>query len=267
MTSAMPATELERRCIESQNIVREAGAIARAAFVDRESLSIKSKGTQDWATNADMEVEELIRKRLASSFPGEAILGEEQGHSGSHVHQDTWVIDPIDGTTCFLLGLPQWCVVLTYVIDGKPVVATIYHAMGDEMFSATHAGGTQVNGVPVRVADSTSVTQGLIAVGAAQVADPDKSAQFIANLVHSGGMFVRVGACALALSYVASGRLMAAYEPWVCPWDDLAGMLLVQEAGGVTNPYANMIAADKRRPVLAACPGIWSAVEPLLRTA
>jgi myo-inositol-1(or 4)-monophosphatase len=267
MTTAMPKQELERRCKEAQDIVREAGNLARAAFLDRESLSISTKGTQDWATNADLEVEELIRRRLAISFPGEAILGEEQGHSGSVVNQDTWVIDPIDGTTCFLLGLPQWCVVLTYVIDSKPVVATIYHAMQDEMFSATLGGGTYVNGVSVRVAESTSVTDGLIAVGAAQVADPEKSAQFIAELVGSGGMYVRVGACALALCYVASGRLMAAYEPWVCPWDDLAGMLLVQEAGGVTNPYSETIVADKRRPVLVACPGIWSAVEPLLRTA
>jgi len=267
MTTAMPVIELERRCIEAQAIVREAGAVARSAFLNRESLSINSKGTQDWATNADLEVEQLIRSRLAMRFPGEAIVGEEQGHSGSHVQQDTWVIDPIDGTTCFLLGLPQWCVVLTYVINGKPVVATIYHAMQDELFSATLGGGTYLNGVPVRVAESTSVTEGLIAVGVAQVADPDKSAQFIAELVRSGGMFVRVGACALALCYVASGRLMAAYEPWVCPWDDLAGMLLVQEAGRLTNPYAKTIIVDKRRPVLAACPGIWNAVEPLLRTA
>lgn len=264
MTMAMPVIELERRCLEAQVIVREAGKLARAAFENRESLSVSSKGIQDWATNADLEVEELIRSRIAKSFPGEAILGEEQGHSGSHVQQDTWVIDPIDGTTCFLLGLPQWCVVLTYVVKGEPVVATIYHAMQDEMFSATLNGGTYLNGVPVRVADSASVSDGLIAVGAAQVADPEKSARFIAELVQSGGMYVRVGACALALCYVASGRLLAAYEPWVSPWDDLAGMLLVREGGGLTNPYAHTIVTDTRRPVLASCPGLWSVVELLL---
>jgi len=263
MTTPLSATELDHRCKEAQDIIRAAGTIARSAFLNRESLSISNKGTQDWVTNADMEVEELIRSRIAKSFPGEAILGEEQGHSGAQIQQDTWVIDPIDGTTCFLLGLPQWCVVLTYVVDSKPVVAAIYHAMGDEMFSATQAGGTRVNGVSVRVANAASVTEGLIAVGAAQVADPDKSARFIAELVGSGGMYIRVGACALALSYVASGRLLAAYEPSVCPWDDLAGMLLVQEAGGLTNPYATTI-VDERRPVLVACPGIWSTVEPLL---
>jgi len=263
MTTTLSATELNHRCKEAQDIVRQAGTIARSAFLNRQSLSISNKGTQDWVTNADMEVEELIRSRIAKSFPGEAILGEEQGHSGTQIQQDTWVIDPIDGTTCFLLGLPQWCVVLTYVVDSKPVVAVIYHAMEDEMFSATKAGGTRVNGVLVRVSNAASVTEGLIAVGAAQAADPDKSARFIAELVRSGGMYIRVGACALALSYVASGRLLAAYEPSVCPWDDLAGMLLVQEAGGLTNPYATTI-VDERRPVLVACPGIWSAVEPLL---
>lgn len=267
MTIAMPPKELERRCKESQAIVREAGVLARTAFLNRENLKVKSKGTQDWASNADLEVEQLIRSRLTKSFPGEAILGEEQGNADGELQQDSWVIDPIDGTTCFLMGLPQWCVVLTYVVGGQPQVATIYHAMGDEMFAATLGGGTYVNGIATQVSDSTSVTEGLIAVGAAQVANPEKSAQFMAQLVQSGGMYMRVGACALALCYVASGRLLAAYEPWVSPWDDLAGMLLVQEAGGLTNPYTQPLVADQRRPVLVACPGIWSAVEPLLKTA
>lgn len=89
MTTALSATELDHRCNEAQDIVREAGTIARSAFLNRENLSISSKGTQDWATNADMEVEEKIRSRIAKSFPGEAILGEEQGHTGTQIPPDT----------------------------------------------------------------------------------------------------------------------------------------------------------------------------------
>ncbi len=257
--------DLTTRAETVARIARDAGALALDYFRQQDSLVIDRKGHQDFVSQADRDVELNVRAALDKAFPDDSIVGEEhaptQGSSGF-----TWVIDPIDGTTCFLLGLPQWCVVLSYVIDSKPVVAVIYHAMGDEMFSATQAGGTRVNDTPVRVADSTSVTEGLIAVGAAQVAEPNKSAQFISQLVQSGGMYMRIGACALALCYVASGRLLAAFEPWVSPWDDLAGMLLVQEAGGRTNPYAIPMIVEKR-PVLAACPGIWTAVEPLLRTA
>ena len=91
----------------------------------------------------------------------------------------------------------------------------------------------------------------------------EKSAAFIGNLVADGGMYIRVGACALALSYVASGRLLAAYEPKVSPWDDLAGMLLVREAGGRTNDFAPSLASETKRPVLASTPGLWDAVRGL----
>lgn len=252
------------RCRTAQMIVREAGNLARAAFADRDQLSVHTKGTQDWVTNVDLEVETLIRRRLAEAFPGESILGEEDGYGGASADATTWIVDPIDGTTCFLLGIPQWCVVLGYVEHARPVVAAIYDPMADHMYTAIKGEGAFLNDAPIQVASATDAGAGLISIGASAKADPDKSAQFMAELVADGGMFLRIGACALGLCYVASGRLLGVWEPLVSPWDDLAALLIVREAGGRTSDFPDTIVTDQRHPVLAAAPGVWHRLSCLL---
>lgn len=248
----------------AEQIVREAGELARGYFLDRDRLNISTKGTQDWVTNVDVEVETLIRKRLRAVFPNDVVLGEEDGQSSESRNDTMWIVDPIDGTTCFLLGIPQWCVVLAYVAHAEPLVAAIYDPMADEMYSAISGHGAMLNGKPTRCSDAQSVCEGLISIGASHAGDPAISGQFMANLVADGGMYLRIGACALGLCYVASGRLLAAYEPLVSPWDDLAGMLIVREAGGVTSPYPASIVTTKRHPVLASTPAIWPCVRELI---
>ncbi|MBW6495359.1 MAG: inositol monophosphatase, partial [Burkholderiaceae bacterium] len=160
--------DLAERCRLAQEITREAGALAKAAFLNRGSLTVKSKGTQDWVSNIDLEVEDLIRARLNEFHPDEQILGEEHGGAAGVAGNGMWVVDPIDGTTCFLLGLPQWCVVLCYVINGAPLVAAIYNPMTSEMYSAISGRGALLNDAPIRVADADSITAGLVSVGASQ---------------------------------------------------------------------------------------------------
>ena len=263
MNVVTTAGDLDRRCRTACDIVQEAGKVALAAFLNRDTLSVSTKGTQDWVTNIDIEVEALIRKRLAAAYPDDAVLGEET-EAEANAGDTSWVIDPIDGTTCYLLGLPMWCVVLTYVIDARPVVSAIYVPVMDELFSAVAGGGTFLNGAPTRVADAATTGDGLISIGANKAGDSGKAGRFIAELVENGGMYIRIGSCALALCYVASGRLLAAFEPKVSPWDDLAGMLLVREAGGMTNDFAPTLNAVRKRPVLSATPGLWPTVKPLL---
>lgn len=252
------------RCRAAQRIVREAGDVARAAFADRDRLSVRAKGTQDWVSNVDLEVETLIRRRLAEAFPGEPVLGEEDGDGGTPAGASTWIVDPIDGTTCFLLGIPQWCVVLGLVEDARPVVAAIYDPMADHMYTAVAGGGAFLNDAPIRASAAKDVGAGLISIGASVKADPETSVRFMAELVTDGGMYLRIGACALGLCYVASGRLLGMWEPLVSPWDDLAGLLIVGEAGGRTSAYPNRIVTDRRHPVLAAAPGIWTRLSGLL---
>lgn len=264
MTGAADRDDLARRMDLAVDIAREAGQLARRALETSGRIEVTVKGSQDWVTNVDLEVENLVRTRLAAAHPDEPFLGEEAGVSQAAAGSGMWVIDPIDGTTCFMLGLPQWCVALGYLVDSQPVVAAIYAPMTEEMFAAHAGGGAFLNGQPIRVADAASTTQGLVAVGISRDADPAKSARFIEALAEDGGMYIRIGACALALAYVAAGRLLAAYEPLVSPWDDLAGMLLVREAGGWTNDYAETALSGRRRPVLAAAPGVWPEVYPLI---
>ena len=264
MNRRLSDDELKRRCAVAKQVTTEAGKLALAAFMDRDSLKVRTKGAQDWVTNVDMEVENLIRERLAAAFPGEPVLGEEKGLSEADDDGGVWVVDPIDGTTCFLVGLPQWCIVLCYVVGTKPVVAAIYVPTVNEMFTAMAGQGAFVNDNRMQVAAAQSISDGLIAVGAAQSSNPEVSGRFIGDLVRKGGMYVRLGSCALALASVAAGRLLAAYEPLVSPWDDLAGMLLVREAGGRTNPYSTDITGKNRRPVIAATPGVWPAMHPLI---
>ena len=232
----------------------------RERFLTEKKISFK--GRSDIVTDVDLEVESLVLDKVRYEYPDFSVLAEESSPIQTN-SEYTWVIDPIDGTTCFMLGVPQWCVVLTYTIDARPVVSAIYAPVTDELFHATAGGGAFLNGAPIRVADAKGIGAGLIAVGANEHGAPHKSATFIGNLVADGGMYIRVGACALALSYVASGRLLAAYEPKVSPWDDLAGMLLVREAGGRTNDFAPSLASETKRPVLASTPGLWDAVRGL----
>ncbi len=260
--SALAKDELERRLALACSVAREAGAFARSAFLNRDALQIETKGEQDWVTNVDLEVESLIRSRLAEDYPEDPVIGEEmEGNAGDSGR--AWVVDPIDGTTCFLLGLPQWCVALCYVVGGRPVVGVIYAPMTGELFSAASGHGTFLNGKPVHVSGSASIRDGLIAVGINSGAHPERSAKFILDLVKGGGMYLRVGACALALAYVAAGRLLAAFEPLVSPWDDLAGMLLVREAGGRTSEFAAEIGTEKRA-VLASVPPLWDELSILM---
>lgn len=265
MTSLAGTTDdLSHRTLIARQIVLEAGKFARGYFLDRDRMNVSTKGTQDWVTNVDVDVEALIRRRLKAAFPDDIVLGEEDGQSAESSTGTMWIVDPIDGTTCFMLGIPQWCVVLAYVVRTQPVVAAIYDPMADELYSATQSGGAMLNNKPIRCSDAQTVAAGLVSIGASHMSDPGKSGRFMADLVGDGGMYLRIGACALALCYVACGRLLAAYEPLVSPWDDLAGMLIVREAGGTTSDYPARIVTNKRHPVLSAAPAIWPRVRQLL---
>ena len=146
---------LDLRLLAGCAIVREAGQLARDYFSRRESLEIEFKGQQDLVSIADRNVEEVLRERLAVSFPGDAVLGEEGG--GGDGARRTWVLDPIDGTFNFLKGIPCWGVVAALVVDGRIEIGLTYDPVHDEMFTARRGGGAFRNGAPVRVSGNLGV--------------------------------------------------------------------------------------------------------------
>lgn len=223
----------DRRDIETAvAICQEAGALALDYFRKRETLSVDLKGPQDWVTEADRNVELLIRKRLSEAWPEDGIVGEEHadepGASGFR-----WVIDPIDGTANFVNGIPVWCVILAGVIDGETKIGVIHDPCHDETFVAVKGGGASLNGKPLKVADGVPIGSGTISVGYSNRIEARNVIPVIEDLLDQGAMFHRNASGGLTLAYVAAGRLLGYLEEHMNAWDCLAGQLLIHEAGGV----------------------------------
>jgi myo-inositol-1(or 4)-monophosphatase len=223
-------------------VAREAGALARSYFLDLGSLTIKEKGVQDMATEADVNTENLIRDAIAEHFPDDEFLGEESYElfdlqAAQEGGKGVWVVDPIDGTQPFVSGISTWCISLAYVVGQRIEVGVIYDPNNDEMFSARAGFGAMLNNTPMMVSGVNGVDQGLIGIGYSNRVEPEDTLDPLRRLITSNGMFHRCGSGALSIAYVASGRLIGYYEPHMNSWDAVAGMLLVAEAGGRTNNF------------------------------
>jgi len=241
----------------AQRLAVEGGALALGHFRNRDRLVIEAKASpQDIVSRADREVEDLIRTDLLAAFPQDAILGEEGGaHAGESGF--LWVIDPIDGTSPFLAGLPHWCVVIALVQGGETVAAVTAHPLSGEVFTAIKGQGARLNGAQLHCDPAHRIENSLVAIGASHRTDPDHVSGVIAGLMRAGGIFYRNGSGALMLAQVAAGRLGGYYEPHMNPWDCLAGVLTITEAGGQARP---VIADAKGGPVLAAAPQVHQAL-------
>lgn len=248
--------DLEHRHDEALNIVREAGDIALRFFRHRDRLKIETKGHQDFVSQADKEVELAIRDALSRAFRDDGIVGEEhapvRGSSGFD-----WVIDPIDGTTNFVNGIPAWTVVLAGVFKGKTRIGIIHDPVHGETFAAMAGHGATLNGAPLRVAPGHTISDGSTGVGYCNRVAAAGTVRLIEGLLEKGGLFQRNASGALSLAYVAAGRLIGFAEEHMNAWDCLAGQLIVAEAGGLTEPQDAdaMIASGGR--VIVGLPGVF----------
>jgi len=244
------------RLSAAQDIAGAAGRSALAFYRDRSTLAVIDKGIQDRVTEADRTVESEIRRYLTSRFPEDAFLGEEAGASESVGSQaSTWVVDPIDGTDCFIFGIPSWCISIAWVSRQRIGIGVVYDPIHDEMFVAAEGRGATLNGRKISVAEATDATSGLVGIGYSSRVTPDEVLGAIRRLTDTGGMFHRCGSGALSLAWVAAGRLIGYFEPHMNAWDCLAGLLLVREAGGWTNDFLADGGLADGNPALAAAPG------------
>lgn len=213
-------------------LCREAGAMAMEYFSNRSGLVVDRKGAQDWVSEADKNVETFIRERISERWPSDAIYGEEHadtaGESGF-----AWVIDPIDGTTNFVNGVPAWTIVLAGVAEGRAQIGVIHDPNVDETFVALRGDGATLNGAEIRVASGVPLESGTVSVGYSNRVEASHVLPVIAALVERGAMYHRNASGALSIAYVAAGRLLGYVEEHMNAWDCLAGQLLVEEAGGV----------------------------------
>jgi myo-inositol-1(or 4)-monophosphatase len=217
---------------------RNAGDLIQRASMNIEKLTIEQKGRNDYASEVDHMAEQEIIKLLRSSFPDHAILAEESGETKGNDY--VWIIDPLDGTTNFLHGFPQYAVSIALKHKNKLELGVIYDPGRDELFTAERGGGAMLNNRRIRVSKQNSMRGALIGTGF-----PFKSME---NIEPYLGMFKavaadtagirRAGAAALDVAYVACGRLDAYWEIGVKEWDIAAGVLMVQEAGGVATDFS-----------------------------
>jgi myo-inositol-1(or 4)-monophosphatase len=251
----------------AEQIAAEAAALALGYFHRRADLVVEAKASpQDIVSRADREVEALIRARVAALFPGDGFLGEEMGVQAG-TSGFTWVIDPIDGTSPFIAGLPHWCVAIALQQGPETVAAVTHLPMADEVFSVRQGGGVRLNGVALQLGDAVRLTNSQTGIGASHRSDPAAMGALIRALLEAGGVFYRNGSGALMLASVAAGRLGSYYEAHMNAWDCLGGLLMVREAGGITAPFGadgHLLAGDK---VVAAAPQVWPALHDVLRAA
>jgi myo-inositol-1(or 4)-monophosphatase len=229
--------ELSRRLAVTEQIAREAGTLARTWFDNRDRLQIETKGPQNLVSEADRAVEVLIRKRLAAAFPGERVIGEEGGDDGAETAwtdaaEPIWIVDPIDGTQCFLAGIPSWCVSIGMTGETGMGLGVIHDAVMDETFTGGPSLGAFCNGHPIRVHEASGFGDGMVEVGVSLRRPVDETLAVLERLLRAGGIYHRSGSGALSLAYVAAGRYIGYYEDHMNTWDSCAGVALVQGAGG-----------------------------------
>lgn len=260
----MAYPDLAERFAQAQEIAARAGALALVYWRSRENLAIESKASlQDIVSEADRAVERQIRDEVAANFPEDGFLGEEfgatQGRSGF-----TWVIDPIDGTSPYLHGMPNWCVAIAVLHGAETVIGAIAVPTHEEDFAALKGEGCWLNGTRLTIPPDVTLRNAVTAIGASQHSDPEVSARLVAGLVRQGGIFFNNGSGALMLAYVAAGRMAGCLSEYMNAWDCLAGLLMVREAGGITAPFR--ADGDYSRPdrVLAAAPAAWPDLSQLM---
>ncbi len=213
------------------SLCHEAGERALSFFKDRTRLVVDKKGTQDWVSEADRNVELLIRQRLAQAWPEDGVYGEEHDPKPGTSGFD-WVIDPIDGTTNFVNGIPAWTIVLAGVAAGRTEIGVIHDPNFNETFAAQRGAGATLNGAPMQVATGTPLHNGTVSVGYSNRVEAGNVIPILSGLIEEGAMYHRNASGALSIAYVAAGRLLGYVEEHMNAWDCLAGQLMVEEAGG-----------------------------------
>jgi len=213
---------------------RKAGRALKRDFGEVEKLQVSLKGPANFVTAADRRAEETLYQELTKARPGYGFLGEEQGRREGTDKNNTWIVDPLDGTTNFLHGIPQFAISIALEREGTMVAGLIYNPVSDEMFIAERGKGAFLNDQRIRVAARKQLSDSVIACGLPHIGRCDLAlgAKETGLMQAQVAGLRRFGAAALDLAWIAAGRLDAYWERNLKPWDMAAGIVLVREAGG-----------------------------------
>ncbi|MFZ5755287.1 MAG: inositol monophosphatase family protein [Pseudomonadota bacterium] len=225
------------------NAARAAGRVIEQALVRADQLTIEAKGQNDFVTAVDRAAEAAVIDVIQKTFPKHDILGEEGGRiAGKGGGSDTeWIIDPLDGTTNFIHGFPQFAVSIGIQVNGRMEHAVVFDPLRKEEFTASRGRGAQLNGRRIRVSDRKTLEGALIGTGfpfrKEQMPHIDAYLAMFKDLASQTAGIRRPGSAALDLAYVAAGRMDGFWEFGLKPWDMAAGCLLITEAGGLVSDF------------------------------
>ncbi|NBT56148.1 MAG: inositol monophosphatase [Betaproteobacteria bacterium] len=246
---------------------RAAGAIINRAALDVESVRVSQKQVNDFVTEVDQAAEVAIIETLLAAYPGHGIWAEESGRT--HGAQDSdyvWIIDPLDGTTNFIHGLPVYCVSIALAVKGKVEQAVIYDPTRNDLFTATRGRGAFLNDRRLRVSKRVRLQECLISTGFPfrQGDDFNTYLRMMGDVMQRTAGLRRPGAAALDLAYVAAGFTDGFFETGLQPWDVAAGSLLVTEAGGLVGNFTGEADFLEQKECLAGTPRIYGQLVALL---
>ena len=213
---------------------RKAGRSLVKDFREVENLQVSVKGAGDFVSRADLAAEKIIRDELMAARPTYGWLGEETGEADGADPTRRWIVDPLDGTTNFLHGLPHFAVSIALEHKGEIVAGVVFDPAKDELFWAEKGAGAWMNETRIRVSGRRNMSEALLATGIPFGAKKTLPAMMrdLARLMPATAGVRRWGVVALDLAYVAAGRFDGFWEREIYPWDMAAGMILVREAGG-----------------------------------
>jgi len=246
---------------------RAAGAIINRAALDVESVRVSQKQVNDFVTEVDQAAEQAIIDILLAAYPGHAIWAEESGRTqGAQDSDYVWIIDPLDGTTNFIHGLPIYCVSVALAVKGRVEQAVVYDPTRNDLFTATRGRGAFMNDRRLRVSKRVRLQECLISTGFPfRPGDDFKTyLSMMSEVMQRSAGLRRPGAAALDLAYVAAGFTDAFFETGLQPWDVAAGSLLVTEAGGLVGNLTGEADFLEQKECLAGSPRIYGLLVALL---
>ena len=232
---------------------RKAGRSLKRDFGEVEHLQVSMKGPANFVSAADHRAEKILRTELAKARPGYGFLGEEGGRQDGADKSHCWIVDPLDGTTNFLHGIPQFAISIGLEREDVMVAGVIYNPANEELFIAERGKGAFLNDQRLRVANRRRMNDAVVACGLPHLGRGDLALfrrEFGAVQEQVAGLR-RFGAAALDLAWVAAGRLDAFWERDLSPWDTAAGIVIVREAGGFVTDLDGGDAVFAKRQVIA----------------
>ncbi len=257
---------------------RQAGRLINRASLDAEAMLVTRKERNDFVTEVDKASEEAIIGTLLAAYPSHAILAEESGHrpgtGGNRSAQASalkeadfiWIIDPLDGTTNFIHGVPHYCVSIALMERGVITQGLVYDPVRNELFTASRGRGAFLNDRRIRVSKRTRIEESLIGTGFPfrMIGQIDDYLEMLKPVMEKAAGIRRAGAAALDMAYTAAGRFDGFFELGLKPWDVAAGSLLGSEAGGLVGDFSGNASYLESEQVLAGAPKVFSALIPLL---